>query len=118
MTQLPVVEDNPDLPPLAQPQVRPGLVVAHEPEDVSPREVVGDKEESVVDNTNKHEAGAVQEVIYEVIEATSPPSSEEAWYETFPGGSYPRHICGKTYKRSQQLSTHKKLSDRGYSACK
>ena len=34
--------------------VRPGLVKAHEPEDVSPREVLGDKEGSVVDKTDKH----------------------------------------------------------------
>ena len=74
MMQSPVVEDDPNLPSLAQ----PGLVADHEPEDVSPREVVGDKEESVVDKTDKHEADAVQEVIHEVFEATSQPSSEEA----------------------------------------
>ena len=69
--------------------------------------VVSDKEESVVDKTDKHEADDVQEVIHEVIEATRPPSSEEAWYDILHGRSYPCHICGKTYKRSQQLSTHK-----------
>ena len=40
------------------------------------------------------------------------------WYETFHGGCYPCHICGKTYKRAQQLSMNKMLSDRGYIACK
>ena len=116
MTQFPVVEDNPDLPPLTQPQVQPGLVVAHQPDDVSPREVVGDKEESVVDNTYKHEAEAVQEVIYEVIEATSQTSSKETWYEILHGRSYPCHIFGKTYKRAHQLSANNMLSDRGHSA--
>ena len=56
---------------------------------------------------DKHEAEAVQEVTHGVIEATRPPSSEEAWYEILHGRSYPYRICGKTYKRSQQLSTHK-----------
>ena len=105
MTQLPVVEDDPNLSFLAQ----PGLVADHEPEDVSPREVVGDKEESVVDKTDKHEADDVQEVIHEVIEATRPPSSEEAWYDILHGRSYPCHICGKTYKRAQQLLMQQSL---------
>ena len=38
--------------------VRTGLVEAHELEDESPSERVGDVEESVVDDTDKHEAGA------------------------------------------------------------
>ena len=98
--------------------VRTWSVEAHELEDNSPGERVSDMEDSVVDDTDKHEAGAVQEVIYEVIEATSQPSSEKDWYELLHGRYHSCHICGKTYKRSQQLSTHKMLSDRGYIACK
>ena len=90
------------------------MVVAYEPEDVSPREVVGDKEESVVDNTYKHKADAVQEVIYEVIEATRPPSSEETCYDSFHGGSNPCHICGKIYKRAQQCSHAGERRNTGY----
>ena len=84
-----VVEDNPNLPSLVQ----PGLVEAHELKDESLSEMVGDMEESVVDNTDKHEAGAVHELIQEVIEATSPPFSEEAWYEILHGRSYPCTQC-------------------------
>ena len=64
LNQLPVVEDEPDLPPLIQSSARPGLAVDHEPEDESSMEMMGDKEESVADNTDKQEANTIQEVIY------------------------------------------------------
>jgi hypothetical protein len=73
--------------------VQTWLVEAHELEDESPSEMVGDMEEFVVQDTDKHEAGPVQEIMHEFIEATRPPSSEEAWYEILHGRSFPCHIC-------------------------
>ena len=93
----------------------PGVFVKKRKVLRNPREMVGGEDKSVIDDTNKHEADTVHDLISEI---TKTLSSEETWSETLHGGSYPCHFCDKTYEKAQQLAKHKMLSDLRHNACK
>ena len=56
--------------------------------------------------------------VEDTITMTSPLPVKKTGMNFSMEKNHPYHICGKTYKRSQQLSTHTMLSERGYIACK